>query len=114
MVYHDMASYLWVKGQTYYFNRRVPKDVQAHYKASRIILIKQSLKTLIVFRKSINSCCIVFMILACSYNFILRHRSDSYKFSEACNAQPKQQLQELGLRQLHKEETTYPSPYLAE
>ena len=28
MVYHDMASYLWVKGQTYYFNRRVPKDVQ--------------------------------------------------------------------------------------
>ena len=38
MVYHDMASYLWVKGQTYYFNRRVPKDVQAHYKASRIII----------------------------------------------------------------------------
>ena len=38
MVYHDMASYLWVKGQTYYFNRRVPKDVQAHYKASRIVI----------------------------------------------------------------------------
>ena len=38
MVYHDMASYLWVKGQTYYFNRRVPKDVQEHYKASRIII----------------------------------------------------------------------------
>jgi len=33
-----MASYLWVKGQTYYFNRRVPKDVQAHYKASRIVI----------------------------------------------------------------------------
>jgi integrase len=38
MVYHDIASYLWVKGQTYYFNRRVPKDVQAHYKASRIVI----------------------------------------------------------------------------
>ena len=38
MVYHDMASYLWVKGQTYYFNRRVPKDIQAHYKASRIVI----------------------------------------------------------------------------
>ena len=38
MVYHDMASYLWVKGQIYYFNRRVPKDVQAHYKASRIVI----------------------------------------------------------------------------
>ena len=38
MVYHDMASYLWVKGQTYYFNRRVPKDVQAHYTASRIVI----------------------------------------------------------------------------
>ena len=38
MVYHDMASYLWVKVQTYYFNRRVPKDVQAHYKASRIVI----------------------------------------------------------------------------
>ena len=45
MVYHDMASYLWVKGQTYYFNRRVPKDVQAHYKASRItICLKTSRK----------------------------------------------------------------------
>ena len=33
-----MASDLWVKGQTYYFNRRVPKDVQAHYKASRIVI----------------------------------------------------------------------------
>ena len=38
MVYHDIASYLWVKGRTYYFNRRVPKDVQAHYKASRIVI----------------------------------------------------------------------------
>ena len=35
------------------------------------------------------------------------------KFSEACNAQPKRQLQGLGLPQLHKEEATYPSLYLA-
>ena len=42
MVYHDMASYLWVKGQTYYFNRRVPKDVQAHYKASRIVICSKT------------------------------------------------------------------------
>jgi integrase len=44
MVYHDMASYLWVKGQTYYFNRRVPKDVQAHYKASRIVICLKTAK----------------------------------------------------------------------
>ena len=29
---------LWVKGQTYYFDRRVPKDIQAHNKASRIVI----------------------------------------------------------------------------
>jgi hypothetical protein len=51
---------------------------------------------------------------ACSDNFILHHPFDSYKTSEVCTAQPKQQEQGLGLRQLHKEETTYPSPYLAE
>ena len=38
MIYHEMVSYLWVKGQTYYFDRRVPKDIQAHYKASRIVI----------------------------------------------------------------------------
>jgi integrase len=38
MVYQRVAHYLWVKGDTYYFNRRVPKDVQAHYKASRIVI----------------------------------------------------------------------------
>ena len=38
MIYNEMASYLWVKGQTYYFDRRVPKDIQAHNKASRIVI----------------------------------------------------------------------------
>ena len=38
MIYREMASYLWVKGQTYYFDRSVPKDIQAHYKASRIVI----------------------------------------------------------------------------
>ena len=27
-----------LKGDTYYFNRRVPKDMQGHYKASRIVI----------------------------------------------------------------------------
>ncbi|MDB3891679.1 tyrosine-type recombinase/integrase [Alphaproteobacteria bacterium] len=38
MVYQNSASYLWVKGQTYYFNRRVPKDIQPHYSSSRIVI----------------------------------------------------------------------------
>jgi len=38
MVYHNSASYLWIKGQTYYFNRRVPKDIQPHYSSSRIVI----------------------------------------------------------------------------
>ena len=38
MVYQRVAHYLWLKGDTYYFNRRVPKDMQRHYKASRIII----------------------------------------------------------------------------
>ncbi len=38
MVYQRVAHYLWLKGDTYYFNRRVPKDLQGHYKASRIII----------------------------------------------------------------------------
>ena len=38
MVYQRVAQYLWLKGSIYYFNRRVPKDVQAHYKASRIVI----------------------------------------------------------------------------
>ena len=38
MVYQRVAHYLWLKGDTYYFNRRVPKDMQGYYKASRIII----------------------------------------------------------------------------
>jgi hypothetical protein len=38
MVYQRVAHYLWLKGETYYFNRRVPKDMQAQYKASRIVI----------------------------------------------------------------------------
>jgi len=38
MAYHNSASYLWIKGDTYYFNRRVPKDIQPHYSSSRIVI----------------------------------------------------------------------------
>lgn len=38
MVYQRVAHYLWLKGETYYFNRRVPKDMQVQYKASRIVI----------------------------------------------------------------------------
>ena len=38
MVYQRVAHYLWLKGETYYFNRRVPKDMLGHYKSSRIII----------------------------------------------------------------------------
>jgi len=38
MVYQRVAQYLWLKGDTYYFNRRVPKDMQGHYKSSRIVI----------------------------------------------------------------------------
>jgi len=38
MAYQRVAHYLWLKGDTYYFNRRVPKDMQGHYKASRIVI----------------------------------------------------------------------------
>ena len=38
MVYQRVAHYLWLKGETYYFNRRVPKDMQAQYKAPRIVI----------------------------------------------------------------------------
>ena len=43
MVCQGVANYLWLKGDTYYFNRRVPKDMQGHYKASHnIIFLKTS------------------------------------------------------------------------
>ena len=38
MVYQRVANYLWLKGDTYYFNGRVPKDMQGHYTASRIVI----------------------------------------------------------------------------
>ena len=38
MVYRRVAHYLWLKGETYYFNKRVPKDMQGDYKSSRIII----------------------------------------------------------------------------
>ena len=38
MVYQRVAQYLWLKGSIYYFNRRVPKDVQGYYKSSRIVI----------------------------------------------------------------------------
>ena len=38
MVYQNSASYLWIKGDTYYFNRRVPKDIQSYYSSSRIVI----------------------------------------------------------------------------
>jgi len=38
MVCQRVAHYLWLKGDTYFFNRRVPKDMQGHYKASRIVI----------------------------------------------------------------------------
>ena len=44
MVYQRVAHYLWLKGDTYYFNRRVPKDMQGHYKASRIIICLKTTK----------------------------------------------------------------------
>jgi len=44
MVYQRVAQYLWLKGETYYFNRRVPKDLKGHYKASRIVLCLKTTK----------------------------------------------------------------------
>ena len=44
MVYHDTASYLWVKGQTYYFNRCVPRDMQRYYKSCRIVICLKTTK----------------------------------------------------------------------
>jgi integrase len=38
MVYQRVAQYLWLKGNIYYFNRRVPKDIQGYYKSSRIVI----------------------------------------------------------------------------
>ena len=54
MVYQRVAHYLWLKGETYYFNRRVPKDMQGHYKSSRIIICLKTTRkdTALRFAKS--------------------------------------------------------------
>ena len=31
-------SYLFLKGNTYYFNRHVPRDVRSYYKSNRVII----------------------------------------------------------------------------
>ena len=33
---HQSCSYLKLKGQTYYFSRRVPKRLQKHFKTDRV------------------------------------------------------------------------------
>jgi hypothetical protein len=38
IVYQRVAQYLWLKSETYYFNRRVPKDLKGHYKASSVVI----------------------------------------------------------------------------
>ena len=55
MVHKSVAYYLWLKGDNYYFNRRVPKDMQGHYKVSRIVIcLKTTIKdTAISSNKSI-------------------------------------------------------------
>ena len=38
MVQQRVQHFLWQKSGTYYFVRRVPKDVQEHYKSSRVVI----------------------------------------------------------------------------
>ena len=42
MVQHTVQQkevhYLWQKGRTYYFVRRIPKDIQEHYSSSRVVI----------------------------------------------------------------------------
>src|SRR6056300_1268143 len=38
MVYKQDPTYLWLKGNTYYFNRHIPFDIQPHYKSSRVVI----------------------------------------------------------------------------
>ena len=35
---HRVVQYVYQRGTTYYFVRRVPKDVQRHYKSSRVVI----------------------------------------------------------------------------
>ena len=52
MVYQRVAHYLWLKGDTYYFNRRVPKDMKGHYKVSRIIICLKTSRKDIALRSA--------------------------------------------------------------
>ena len=38
IVQQKEVHYLWQKGRTYYFVRRIPKDVQEHYSSSRVVI----------------------------------------------------------------------------
>ena len=38
MVQQIVQHFLWQKSGTYYFARRVPKDIQEHYTASRVVI----------------------------------------------------------------------------
>jgi integrase len=38
MVYKQGPTYLWLKGNTYYFNRHISFDIQPHYKSSRLVI----------------------------------------------------------------------------
>ena len=38
MVYQRVAQYLWLKGNIYYFNRSVLRDMQGHYNSCRIVI----------------------------------------------------------------------------
>ena len=38
IVQQKEVHYLWQKGRTYYFVRRIPKDIQEHYSSSRVVI----------------------------------------------------------------------------
>ena len=38
MVYKIDPSYLWLKGNTYYYNRHIPHDLREHYSSSRLVV----------------------------------------------------------------------------
>ena len=38
IVQQKEVQYLWQKGRTYYFVRRIPKDIQEHYSSSRVVI----------------------------------------------------------------------------
>ena len=38
MAEHRFVQYVYQRGTTYYFVRKVPKDIQEYYKSSRIVI----------------------------------------------------------------------------